>query len=167
MTITVLTDLMRQHWQELIRFLTTRRGASKEDAEEIIQETFIRYAEYHRTEPILNTRAWLFRTAGNLAVDYQRRCANRMPHETDDALLHALPDTAPSPEQSCLDAQRLDYLYEYLLELPENCRRAFYLNRIEGMTYAEIAVALGVSESMVGKYLVQAMRHCRDRLKQL
>lgn len=165
MTFSALADLMRQHWQELGRFLA-RRGTPKEDAEEILQETFIRYAECSRTENILNTRAWLFRTAGNLAVDYQRRSVNRMPHENDAIQLHALADNAPDPEECYQAQQRLEFLYQTLLDLPENCRRAFYLNRVEGMTYAEIAATLGVSESMVGKYLVQAMRHCRNRLKQ-
>lgn len=160
-----LTDLMQQHCQELTRFLM-RRGTSLDDADEIIQETFIRYAECREAAVIVNPRAWLFKIAGNLAVDYQRRCAQRLPHETDAALLHGLPDDAPSLESVCHAQQRLDLLYQLLQELPENCRRAFYLNRVEGLTYLEIAAELGVSESMVGKYLVQAMRHCRDRLQE-
>ena len=49
-------------------------------------------------------------------------------------------------------------------ELPEKCRQSFYLNRVEGLTHAEVGRRLNISESMVAKYLARAMRHCRERL---
>ncbi len=49
-------------------------------------------------------------------------------------------------------------------QLPTNARLALLLNRLEGLTHAQIATRLGVSESTVGKYIVQAVRHCRDSL---
>jgi RNA polymerase sigma-70 factor (ECF subfamily) len=51
-------------------------------------------------------------------------------------------------------------------ELSVKCRTALLLNRLEGKTHAEIARTLGVSESMVAKYIVQALKHCRARLQE-
>ncbi|MCP6134986.1 helix-turn-helix domain-containing protein, partial [Klebsiella pneumoniae] len=53
-------------------------------------------------------------------------------------------------------------LDEALLQLPDKARQALLLNRVEGLTQAQIAQRLGVSESMVAKYIGQALRHCRD-----
>jgi transmembrane sensor len=64
-----------------------------------------------------------------------------------------------------LARERLQILDEALLQLSANARQALLLNRIEGLTQAQIAQRLGVSESMVAKYIGQALRHCRDWLK--
>jgi RNA polymerase sigma factor (sigma-70 family) len=75
-------------------------------------------------------------------------------------------DPMASPERSFLAAEAIEQLDKALHLLPSNARLALLLNRVEGLTHAQIAVRLGVSESMVGKYIVQAMRHCRDWLRQ-
>ena len=70
----------------------------------------------------------------------------------------------PSQETHAIGRQRLRLLETALDELPTKPRLALLLNRVEGRTFAEIASRLGVSESMVAKYIAQALRHCRDRL---
>ena len=47
-----------------------------------------------------------------------------------------------------------------LARLPEKVRRAFLLSQLHGLTYAAIALEVGVSERMVKKYMAQAMLHC-------
>ena len=63
------------------------------------------------------------------------------------------------------DAQ-LALLDRALRQLPEKPRQALLLSRVEGLTHAAIARRLGVSESMIAKYLAQSLRHCRNYLKQ-
>ena len=53
------------------------------------------------------------------------------------------------------------------MALPPNARRALLMSRIDGMTFAEIAAVLGVSESMVAKYIAQALRAGRDYLRKI
>ena len=72
-----------------------------------------------------------------------------------------------------LDERESDALFarcrlgdEALAQLSDNARQALLLNRLEGLTQAQIALRLGVSESMVAKYIGQALRHCRDWLQQ-
>lgn len=47
-----------------------------------------------------------------------------------------------------------------LLRLPHKVRRAFLMAQLDDMPYREIALAIGVSERMVKKYLAQAFLHC-------
>ena len=50
-------------------------------------------------------------------------------------------------------------------ELPAACRRSFVLYRVYDYSLAEVAAEIGVSERMVRYYVVQAITHCRNRLR--
>ncbi|MNN81089.1 putative RNA polymerase sigma factor FecI [compost metagenome] len=103
--------------------------------------------------------------AGNLAIDTLRR-EQRLSANVGDVPEYAeAVDPAPPPEAVFLAKERLGILDDALQQLSPNARQALLLNRLEGLTQAQIAVELGVSESMVAKYIGQALRHCRDWLK--
>ena len=71
----------------------------------------------------------------------------------------------PAPEHSALAADELAQLEQTLRGLPRRCRDVLYMSRVEGMTHAEIAKALGVSKSLVDKYAVLALTQCRLALR--
>jgi RNA polymerase sigma-70 factor (ECF subfamily) len=58
----------------------------------------------------------------------------------------------------------MERLMRLVSALPENCRRAFVLNRLHGMSFPEIARELKVSERSARAYLVRALLYCRARL---
>jgi RNA polymerase sigma-70 factor (ECF subfamily) len=160
----IISDMMQQHHNELMRFVS-QRVRCDEDAQDILQQTFIRYAEYSSKNCVDNPRAFIFRIAANMVVDHHRLIFNRQEYDTNEYTLHSIEDTGQNLEQQCDHLQRLEALNRAMQQLPEICRQAFYLNRIEGYTHAEIAGKLEISESMVGKHLVRAMKHCSDYLK--
>ena len=69
-------------------------------------------------------------------------------------------------EESVGDAQDLTLINSALKELPTKCRQAFYMHRVKGFSYPEIANELEVSTSMVEKYIIQALKHFRNKLEQ-
>ena len=76
----------------------------------------------------------------------------------------------PDAEHADHDADRLMLrmrIESVLRGLSPNCRAVVILHRREGMTYEEIGHEIGVSASMVKKYLAQGLKHCRERLKDL
>ena len=101
-----------------------------------------------------------------LAIDALRREQRNAARHDDSDGTGEVACPAPAPEAALLARERLQILDEALLQLPSNARQALLLNRIEGLTQAQIAQRLGVSESMVAKYIGQALRHCRDWLQQ-
>jgi RNA polymerase sigma factor (sigma-70 family) len=163
LSICHVADFIQAHRDELSRFIVRKLGTETE-ASDMLQDAFLRLSERQTEEVIDNPRAFVFRIIANLIVDFQRRSANRLPHETDETLYHALPENRPSPEARYQQQQRLEAINQALMELPEACRLAFYLNRVEGHSHADIAARLHISESMVAKHLARAMKHCRDRL---
>ena len=154
-------------YDELLRFLTRRTG-NRERAADIAQDTYLRLAAANEHGlDIGNPRSYVFRVAGNLAIDSLRRDKRAAARTAADGLAPTLADPLPSPETVALKRERLRLLDETLMALPPNARRALLMSRVDGMTFAEIAAVLGVSESMVAKYIAQALRTGRDYLRKI
>jgi RNA polymerase sigma factor (sigma-70 family) len=161
--VSALIASFRDNYRDLLRFLTRRTGDA-ERAADLAQDTYLKLAALSPSSEIRNARAYVYRVAGNLAIDALRRDGRIA---GDVTLLDAgdmVADPAPSAEARALARERLQRLEAALDELPPKPRLALLLNRVEGRTFAEIASRLAVSESMVAKYIAQALRHCRDRL---
>jgi RNA polymerase sigma factor (sigma-70 family) len=153
--------------EELLRFLTGRLKCP-EVAADLTQETYLRFHQFIQTTPPNNARALAYRIAVNLANDNQRKVKVRDNYNanTDFATLEGLhPSDMPGPEQTVMAKQQLQCLQDALDELTEECRTVFLLHSIHGMTYPEIAVQLGISRSLVGRHLVKALAHSKQRLK--
>ena len=147
---------------ELMSFLTGRLNCP-EAAADLTHETFLRLHHVAAEHPPDNARALAYRIAINLATDYQRKVRVRTKRTVDiepDILADTCASSAPGPEQLVMAGQRLQQFHQVLAELPPDCRTAFYLHGIDGLTYAEIAARLGISESMVYKHLSRAIKHC-------
>jgi len=160
---TLLDTLYRKYNGALMRFLKRQR-IDREDAQEIVQETYCRLQQVSGVETIEFPQAYLFRTAFNLARDSERRLRRwRAPEELSSAE-QEIPSEAPTPYRVLKGEQELAIVRAALGELTPKCRRAFILNRFRHATYAEIATEMGVSVSMVEKYISQALAHLKSRL---
>jgi RNA polymerase sigma-70 factor (ECF subfamily) len=157
-----------RHWNTLRGFLKRRTG-SHELAEDALQETWLRLANMSTPATAIRDRqAFLLRLANNIAIDLvrqEKRHSSRC--VSDEALLQAIADNSPSPEMFVIDRDQLRQLALALAELPINQRTALLLSRCDGAPHAAIALQLRVSESMVAKYLTQALRHCRDHFRRI
>ncbi|WP_132031463.1 RNA polymerase sigma factor [Aquabacter spiritensis] len=165
------SDLMLAYmlqWRTLRGHLSRRTG-SRDLAEEALQETWLRLATMaDQPATVHDKQAFLLRLAGNIAIDLLRRERRHTSRCTsDDCVLREIADQTPSPEAYALHRDELRALVRALLELPAKPRTALLLNRCDGLSHADIAARLRVSQSMVAKYLAQALRHCRDSRRAL
>jgi RNA polymerase sigma factor (sigma-70 family) len=153
--------IFRDHNDSLLRFLIGRLG-SDQDAKEIAQEAYVRLLQLNNPECISFLRAFLFKTAANLAIDRvrHRQSAIRRNHLFFDLGR----ESEPSAETTHCVAEDALTTMDALNELSERCRTAFLLSRIEDLTTFEIAARLGVSDRAVRKYLVRALAHVHARL---
>jgi RNA polymerase sigma factor (sigma-70 family) len=160
-----LIDTYLRQWS-FLRSLLRRQTGSHELAEDTLQETWIRLSRMKGdSADIRDNQAFILRVAGNIAIDLVRREQRHGARcISDEALLNAVADASPSPETVVIDRDRLRALARALARLPAKPRSALLMNRCDGLTHAMIAQRLKVSESMVARYLVQALRHCRDHL---
>lgn len=152
--------------EELQRFLLSRLHCP-EAAADLTQEIYLRLDRKYKEGLHDNARALAFRIALNLAIDYQRKAKLRGrfsgPLEQND-LLSTIPDLAVSIDRTLIAEEQLAELRQALAELPVDCRTAFHLHGVEGLSYSEIAERMHISKSMVCKLMAQAMTHCATRI---
>lgn len=160
-----IAEFIDAHRDELSRFIARKLG-SDEMSRDILQDAYLRLSRRRSGQNIGNPRAFVFRIVANLVIDHQRLSANRLEHDSADETLHNIPEHYPDPEKHYQYRQHLSALEQAMAELPDITRRVFYLNRVEGFSYSEVAANLKLSESTVAKHLAQAIKHCRDRLRQ-
>ncbi len=156
-----IARLFSEHNESLIRFLATRLR-SVQEAKEVAQEAYVRLLTLEDSGAVSFLRAFLFKTAANLAVD-RLRSRNRWQQTVDAGLCDELREP-PTPDREVSTAQEVEIIRRLIGELPPKCRRAFLLHRVDGLEFAEIAQQMGLSERMIRHYVLQAVLHCRAGL---
>lgn len=149
----------------LVRYLS-KKTQNNEDANDLAQEAFLRMHTFQQTEELKNAKAFLFKTANNLFIDQVRRTKvhNKF---LDNEMMDELSDEdkyAPSAERTVCAEQELEQIYKTVELMPEKVRRAFLMHRGTDMTYPQIAKDMGVTTSMVEKYIVQALKFLREEI---
>jgi RNA polymerase sigma factor (sigma-70 family) len=146
----------------LLRVIANRVGDA-DTAADLIQEMYLRLPKI--AVPLAtagDANAYLLRMAINAALNHLKIEGRRAELLAGVTELYDVPER--SPEDIVLVADEVRAVDSALRELPEKCRQMLYMSRVEGMTHAEIARQLGVSQSLVEKYLVKAILHCRSQL---
>lgn len=161
-----LKGLFLAHRRELQAYLTEKlRDADK--AADLTQEAFLRYAEQDAGGgSIANGRSYLYRTAHNLAVDHVRRDARQRTGAAAPEDLARIADRRPTQEDTAAGRESLERMRAAVAALPAHTRQVFLLNRVEGLSYAETARQLGLSESSVQKHLAKALAAVMRQLRE-
>ncbi|AJK48593.1 sigma-70 family RNA polymerase sigma factor [Burkholderia plantarii] len=135
-----------------------RRVGSPADAEDLAASSFEALAGVDDPPAIREPRAWLTVIAQRLTFEMWRR--RDLERAYQNALLNVEAPLAPSAESVVEISQALFLMDQALDGLPPKVKSAFIYSQIDGLTYAEIADRLGVSSSMVRKYIAQALAQC-------
>ncbi|MGN1021937.1 MAG: RNA polymerase sigma factor [Lachnospiraceae bacterium] len=146
-------NILDRYGNSILRYAYTFLH-SREDAEEVLQETMIRYLKASpKFDSDDHEKAWLLKTAGNLAknrIDYNRL------RETDEL----------SEELVAKEKPDLSFVWEAVRALPERYRAAVHLYYEEGYATREIAKILGEKEATVRSDLLRARRQLQKILKE-
>jgi RNA polymerase sigma-70 factor (ECF subfamily) len=132
------SELYRTHAGDVHRFVLFLSG-DPALADDILSETFVRLWHARGRVDLTTVKGYLLTIARNLFLA-ERRHARRM-----TALDERAPDTRPGPEQRAHAHIELQTALAALQTLPEIDRAAVLLRAEEGMSYEEVAAALGIS----------------------
>ncbi|MEM7099840.1 MAG: RNA polymerase sigma factor [Pseudomonadota bacterium] len=154
-----IADLFSHQSTPLVKYLTAR-FRSVDEAQEVAQEAWLRLYRLEKPETLDNAKAFLFQTASNLSIDRIRRQNLERKYQPDSE------EVSQSVEASVEAQLALRQVEAALHELPNKCRQAFVMHRHKNLSYPNIAKELGVSTSMVEKYIIQALKHLRNKLAQ-
>jgi RNA polymerase sigma-70 factor (ECF subfamily) len=154
-----LTQLMMTERSTLVRSVERILG-NRSDAEEVAQSLWLKIQHVSDHPPIIRKRAFLFRLARNLALDWKRGDQRRVRlHDAAQRLLSEV-DESPGQDRIVDSLVMLRRVRAAALELPEPTRTIFHLNRFEGATHKMIAEQIGVSTTTVENHIRRAL----DRL---
>lgn len=165
MSTTVNTlDIFIDSRENLYRIALYRTG-TKQAAQDITQDICLKVISLANEFPSYDdARNYLIRIAINASTDYVRAEKRRMKLLEGAATLFE--GYSNDPEESYHFNENVKKIEEALNNLPSKCREILYLSRVEGMTHAEIAERLRVSRSLVEKYTVRTLLHCKQALKE-
>lgn len=156
-----LGELYKRHWGELVRFVHRTYGSGPPEPEDVAQIAFGQYAALAEPDQVENPKAFLYQSARNYIVDQRRRThvRNRFANGPD---AERIVDSAHGidAERVLQAKQRLKIVGRTIEDMPARQREFFILNRIEGLTFAEIARRASVSEAVVRKYVLRAAIEC-------
>jgi len=157
-------DLYDQEHIAIRRYLVFL-GISKETAEEIVQDAFLKLHEHLLADgDRRNLRAWLYRVAHNMARNAQtpQRVRKTDPLSTDD-FERQVPVTELSAEEQLLKAEKQKLMREAINSLSAAQRQCLVL-RAEGLKYREIAETLNLSVSTVGENVQRGLEKLKEML---
>ncbi|UVJ46467.1 RNA polymerase sigma factor [Pseudomonas sp. LS1212] len=142
--------------------LVSRRVGCRATAADLVQDLFLRFWR----RPVVQVEelsTYLLRSAGNIAIDHLRSEGAR--ERVNEGWLPEQQENQSVEPQAVLEAGNdLRHVEAALRSLPERTRQIFLLNRIHGRKYAEIAKAMGLSQSAVEKHMMRALQACKASL---
>jgi RNA polymerase sigma factor (sigma-70 family) len=161
---TLLAEFVADHQTELQKYLYWQ-VRSHEIAEELVQETYVRFLKQAGTgkSQILDLRAFLFTIATNLARDHLRSLKRKEAYEFQE-IDHTIPDNKPDTENIIANECLAKQLQQAIASLPEPTREIFLLYRADELSYKQIAARMEISERTVEYHLRQALLACRNKL---
>ncbi|SHI92432.1 RNA polymerase sigma factor [Aquimarina spongiae] len=158
----VFTSLFETHAETVRNFIYYKCG-NKEQAEDVMQEAFIKL--WHNCKKVIYEKAkgFLCTVANNLFL-------NQVAHQKVRLEYSKLPHrnkNIEAPDFVMEEKEFMDKLQQALAELPEGQREVFLLNRIDKKTYAQIAEMLDISVKAVEKRMHNALKHLRKLVKNI
>ena len=148
-----------EHLRPALRAYLCCLGMSTDQAEDVVQDTFLRLVRQRfERDAGVNLRAWIFRVAHNLSMDFHR-CQLRAPcgnSEETHTVIRERADPRPSPEQLVLLDERMGHFEAAFAQLTPKQRQCVLL-RAEGFRYREIALTLGISVQRVGELMQRSI----------
>jgi RNA polymerase sigma factor (sigma-70 family) len=159
-----IAHLFHEHNRALVGYLRARLR-SEQEAKEVAQEAYVRLLQLQKPGTPGLLRAYVFKTATNIATDRLRH--RRVRQRAEQAELFeglSASNHSNDPADQLLARERTEQLRRSLEELPAKCRQIFHMHRLEGLDQRAVADRAGVSERMVRRYVTYALVYCRLRL---
>ena len=158
-------DIYLQYREELCRYIVNKCGVKFGEAEDIVHTAFTRFVGMESPFAIENPRAFLYTTSYNIAVDLKRHA------QVQDRYSQAIVNNdaeiieAVGPEREVEGKQRLGIISKALWGMPKKRRQLLLMSRFDGLSYAEIARQVGLSETVVRKHISNALADCHKALQ--
>ncbi len=144
----------------LARWLT----GSDPEAQDVVQEAYLRAFKFFGGFRGDNSRSWLLRIVRNTFYDWLKRKRRDEPAIPFDEELHEIAAETGTPDALLLEKADHEVLHRAIAELPVEFREVLVLRELEGLSYKQIAELAEVPLGTVMSRLARAREHLRARL---
>ena len=134
--------------KDIIYTMLVKRSCNPDDVDDMLQEAFMKaFVNIDRYNPDYDFGAWICTIAKNTFVDFNRSRRSKALNPDNNLPLdsrhtNSAQATAPTPEESIINAQQRAQIERYIATLPEDYRQLFIMRFVEEYTYEEIAETL-------------------------
>lgn len=151
--------------RQLLRSILSRMVSNPDDVEDLLQDTYLKATAGERTTVVSNPKGYLVTVARSLALTELSRRSKQIFESIEGArALEVISDEATG-EEKLIGRQKLEIFASAVATLPPQCRRAFLLCKVFGLSYKEIAKEMGISVSTVEKHMIVALKRCGAKLR--
>jgi RNA polymerase sigma-70 factor (ECF subfamily) len=142
----LILALYDEYRPRLYRYIRSMH-LGRDQAEEIVQETFMRLTmEFMKEGELENVQGWIVRVARNLAINVlKKERGPALNAESHTSLMENQADPTSSPEEVYSKQERYKLMHTLVESLKPQHRRCFQM-RAQGLRYKDIALAIGISE---------------------
>ena len=145
----------------LLRY-ASRYFKRSHEAEDVVQEAFVKVIEAQHKRGIQSPKSYLFRTARNIALAHIGKSSYKLTDEMGDILTESDLLVSKTLEDQFEVRENFEMFCRAVRTLPTKCRRVFVLCRVYGYSQKEVAAHMGVTLSTVEGHLTRAMVRCND-----
>jgi RNA polymerase sigma-70 factor, ECF subfamily len=152
--------VFHEYYNGLCHF-AMRFVSEREDAEEVVQDTFVRLWERRAQLNIHHSiKSYLFQSVRN-------SCLNRIKHQTvvrEYESFFQIYGNSEINEDVLITSELEQRISKTIDQLPPERKRIFLMSRDEGLSYNQIAVALGLSVKTIENQIGRALKFLREEL---
>ncbi len=170
-----ISDNFEKYRYQLLSFIRNR--TSGDDAEDTLQDVFLRFVESDRISPITKVVNWLYLAARNKIIDNSRKKREeRMPEVLSeqgngDMLMQQISELLTSedysPEKEQLRNAVWEELEDALADLPDEQRYVFEQTEFEGRSFKDLSRETGLSVSTLISRKHYAVKFLREQLREI
>ena len=142
-----------------------RRLPARHDVDDVIQETYAILAGLEDVSHVRQPRAYLYTVAQSVVLQQVRRAQVVSIEAVADIEQVAGGGEQAGPERIASSRQELARIWTLIEGLPDKCRQAFVLRRVEGYSQREISERMQISENTVEKHICKGIRILMDSMK--
>ena len=155
-----LSALVDRYERPLLAYASRMLNGDESEAQDAVQETFLRLCREDPNKIRSRVAAWLFSVCRSRVIDMLR---TKKPMPVDQAV-QAMPDTAPSAPDVASDAEEQSQLKAAVEDLTPKQQEVLRLRMQGGLSYREIAEVTGLTVTNVGFHLHAAVKSLHGRL---
>lgn len=155
--------VFEEYHDELHRYLISRLRGRALDAEDVVQETYLRLLRMKDADAVRHPHAYVYRVAWNVVreLGLKEQAQANLPEQLTDPSMPV--ESSEQPDDAAEHRIHLRALERALKCLPPTTQAILILRKRDGLTREEIAEQLGISVHTVKKHLLKAVAWCRER----